>query len=81
MALFGKMVQGKTIIAGTGYTAETGEAALQSGAADLIAYGAAFLVNPDLPERFKQGAELNAPDRATMFGGGEQGYTDYPFLK
>ena len=63
LALFGKMVQGKTIIAGTGYTAETGETALQSGAADLIAYGAAFLANPDLPERFKQGAELNARPR------------------
>ncbi len=81
LALFGKMVQSKTIIAGTGYTAETGEAALQSGAADLVAYSAAFLANPDLPERFKQGAELNTPDRATMFGGGERGYTDYPFLK
>ncbi|MGF6148253.1 N-ethylmaleimide reductase [Kingella potus] len=81
LALFGKMVQGKTLIAGTGYTAATGEAALESGAADLIAYGAAFLANPDLPRRFEQGAELNTPDRATMFGGGEQGYVDYPFLK
>ena len=49
LALFGKMVQGKTIIAGTGYTAETGETALQSGAADLIAYGAAFLATPTCP--------------------------------
>ncbi|WP_239669502.1 hypothetical protein [Neisseria bacilliformis] len=81
LAIFAPMVQGKTVIAGTGYTAETGEAALQSGAADLIAYGAAFLANPDLPKRFELGAELNTPDRATMFGGGERGYTDYPFLK
>ena len=81
LAIFAPMVQGKTVIAGTGYTAETGEAALENGAADLIAYGAAFLANPDLPKRFELGAELNTPDRATMFGGGERGYTDYPFLK
>ena len=40
LAIFAPMVQGRTIIAGTGYTAETGEAALQNGAADLIAYTA-----------------------------------------
>ena len=68
---FGKMVE-KTLIAGTGYNAE--------GIADLIAFGAPFLANPDLPRRFALGAGLNAPDRATMFGGGAQGYIDYPFL-
>ena len=80
LALFGKMVQGKTVIAGTGFSAETGEAALENGAADLIAYGAAFLANPDLPRRFELGADLNTPDRATMFGGGAAGYIDYPML-
>ena len=78
--LFGKMVQGKTVIAGTGYNAETGEAELEKGIAELIAYGASFLANPDLPQRFAQGAALNAPDRNTMFGGGEAGYNDYPAL-
>ena len=76
---FGKMVE-KTLIAGTGYNAESGEKELEKGIADLIAFGAPFLVNPDLPRRFALGAELNAPDRATMFGGGAQGYIDYPFL-
>ena len=78
--LFGKMVQGKTVIAGTGYNAETGEAELEKGIAELIAYGASFLANPDLPQRFAQNAALNAPDRNTMFGGGEAGYNDYPKL-
>ena len=80
LALFGGMVQGKTVIAGTGFSAETGEAALENGAADLIAYGAAFLANPDLPRRFELGADLNTPDRATMFGGGAAGYIDYPMM-
>jgi len=52
----------------------------EKGIADLIAFGAPFLANPDLPRRFALGAELNAPDHASMFGGGAQGYIDYPFL-
>ena len=76
---FGKMVE-KTLIAGTGYNAESGEKEFEKGIADLIAFGAPFLANPDLPRRFALGAGLNAPDRATMFGGGAQGYIDYPFL-
>ncbi|MCP2040781.1 2,4-dienoyl-CoA reductase-like NADH-dependent reductase (Old Yellow Enzyme family) [Neisseria sp. HSC-16F19] len=40
----------------------------------------AFLANPDLPKRFELDAELNQADRNTMFGGGEQGYIDYPSL-
>ena len=76
---FGKLVK-HTLIAGTAYTRDTGEAELEKGIADLIAYGSTFLANPDLPRRFELGAELNTPDRATMFGGGEHGYTDYPVL-
>lgn len=76
---FGKLVK-HTLIAGTAYTRDTGEAELEKGIADLIAYGLTFLANPDLPRRFELGAELNTPDRATMFGGGEHGYTDYPVL-
>ena len=76
---FGKLVK-HTLIAGTAYTRDTGEAELEKGIADLIAYGSAFLANPDLPRRFELGAELNTPDRATMFGGGEHGYTDHPVL-
>ena len=81
IALFGPRIrQRHALSAGTGFDAASGEALLQSGAADLIAYGTLFLANPDLPARFATGAPLNAPDRATMFGGGEHGYTDYPAL-
>ena len=78
--LFGKLVK-HTLIAGTAYTKESAEAELQKGIASFIAFGSSFLANPDLPERFKVGAELNTPDHATMFGGGEKGYTDYSFLR
>ena len=68
------------IIANGGYSRASGEALLEQGAAELISYGSLFLANPDLHRRFALDAALNAPDRATFFGGGEKGYTDYPFL-
>ena len=79
IALFGPQVK-QTLIAGTAYTRDTAEAELERGIAKLIAFGSSFLANPDLPERFRQNAPLNTPDRATMFGGGEKGYIDYPSL-
>lgn len=78
--LFGKLVK-HTLIANTAYNKETGEAELEKGIAKMVSYGALYLANPDLPKRFEFNAELNKPDRATMFGGGENGYTDYPFLQ
>ncbi len=39
-----------------------------------------FIANPDLPERIRAGAELNAFDRSTAYGGGAAGYTDYPTM-
>lgn len=76
---FGKLSQ-HTVIANCGYTKETGEAALEKGITKLISYGVLFLANPDLPKRFELNAELNQPDRATMYGGQDEGYIDYPFL-
>jgi N-ethylmaleimide reductase len=69
-----------TLIVNGGYTAESGNAAIASGEADLVAYGVPFLANPDLVRRFREGAPLNAPDRATFYGGDARGYTDYPAL-
>jgi N-ethylmaleimide reductase len=69
-----------TVMANGGYTKETGNAAISAGAADLISFGVLFLANPDLPERFRQNASLNEPDRNTFYGGDEKGYTDYPSL-
>ncbi|MGO4748363.1 alkene reductase [Streptomyces sp. 2MCAF27] len=53
---------------------------VEDGTADLIAYGALYLANPDLPARLAAGGPFNTPDRATSFGGDHRGYTDYPAL-
>ncbi len=52
-----------------------------ANAADLIAFGKPFISNPDLVERLKRGAPLNEWDKATFYGGGAKGYTDYPTLQ
>ncbi|MEI6408037.1 MAG: alkene reductase [Bacteroidota bacterium] len=70
----------KTVMANGGFNRETAEAEIDNERAQMISFGALFLANPDLPKRFELNAELNTPDRATMYGGGEKGYTDYPFL-
>ena len=67
-------------IANNGYTYELAQSQIECGAADLIAFGKAFIANPDLVERFKTGAPLNIPNQNTFYGGGAEGYTDYPFL-
>ncbi|EJT05880.1 alkene reductase [Rhizobium sp. CCGE 510] len=73
----------RTLILNGGYDAELGEAAISRGEADLIAYGVPFLASPDLPKRFRRGAELNIPDYPSFYVPGEDesvGYTDYPSL-
>jgi N-ethylmaleimide reductase len=67
-------------IANNGYTREMADAAIASGAADLVAFGRLFIANPDLVERFRRNAPLNEPDRDTFYGGDAKGYTDYPAL-
>jgi len=71
---------GGTYIANGGYTLERAEAALSEGRADLVAFGALYLANPDLPERLRRGGPFNEPNQETFYGGGAEGYTDYPFL-
>ncbi|MCT0210733.1 MAG: alkene reductase [Cyanobium sp.] len=68
------------LIANMGYTAAEANAAIAAGAIDAVAFGTAFLANPDLPERLRSGAPLNTPDPATFYSPGPAGYTDYPFL-
>jgi N-ethylmaleimide reductase len=70
-----------TLILSGGYDVDRAEEALQSGKADLIAFGRPFIANPDLVERLKAGAELNQPDFTTFYTPGEKGYTDYPALE
>jgi len=70
----------RTLILSGGYDAARAEADLASGKADLIAVGRRFLANPDLVERWKEGAAENMPDMATFYTPGPEGYTDYPAL-
>jgi N-ethylmaleimide reductase len=62
-----------------GYDLAMAGQAVQDGA-DLVAFGKAYIANPDLVRRLREGAPLNTPDKATFYGGGAKGYTDYPAL-
>ena len=63
------------------YSLEAAQADLDSGLADGIAFGRKYIANPDLVERFRTGAPLNADDMATWYSKGPEGYTDYPALE
>ncbi len=67
-------------IVNNGYDRDAAIAAVESGAADLVAFGKPFIANPDLVLRLKEDADFNSLDAATLYGGGAKGYTDYPFL-
>jgi N-ethylmaleimide reductase len=68
-------------IANNGYTRTMAIDAIASGAADLVAFGRPFIANPDLVERLTFNAPLNDLVTATLYGGGAEGYTDYPVMK
>jgi N-ethylmaleimide reductase len=68
------------LILAEGYTQESATKAIAEQRADFVAFGALFIANPDLVERFRHGAMLNSPDTTTFYNGDEQGYIDYPFL-
>ena len=61
------------------YDKALAETALANGA-DIVAFGRPFIANPDLVERLQRNAPLNEVNRATLYGGGAEGYTDYPAL-
>lgn len=63
-----------------GYDGEMAETAVASGRADMVAFGKAFIANPDLVRRLREKAPLNPWDTSTFYGGGEKGYLDYPTL-
>ncbi|MFN4311184.1 MAG: alkene reductase [Ferrovibrio sp.] len=70
-----------TWIVNNGYSLETAQQALAEKRADLVAFGRPFISNPDLVERLRRNAPLSPVDRATLYGGGAKGYTDYPMLE
>ncbi|MDT7638995.1 MAG: N-ethylmaleimide reductase, partial [Pseudonocardiales bacterium] len=51
---------------------------IERAAADAVSFGAPFIANPDLVDRFAHGYPLAAADPATIYTGGSTGYTDYP---
>ena len=77
-ANFFRPIYNGTIITAGSYSFETGNQAIASGYADLVAFGRIYIANPDLVERFAANAPLNNPDRNTFYGGDEKRYTDYP---
>ncbi|MBP0588156.1 alkene reductase [Paraburkholderia sp. LEh10] len=75
--LMRRQFNGVLILAG-GYTLESARYAIESGRADVIAFGRPFIANPDLPARFRDALPLNEADPSTFFGGSAKGYIDYP---
>ncbi|MDQ2927891.1 MAG: alkene reductase [Caldimonas sp.] len=63
-----------------GYSREMANDAVASGAADLVAFGRPFISNPDLVERLRNDLPLAPLVQKTLYGGGAEGYTDYPAL-
>lgn len=67
-----------TIILAGAMTFERAEQLIEAGIIDLPAFGQPFIANPDLVERYRDGIPLAVPERATYYGGGNEGYIDYP---
>jgi len=67
------------LITNNGHTPQTALETIQAGNADLISFGKLALSNPDLVERIQNNWPFNDIDFKTFYGGGEKGYTDYPY--
>jgi N-ethylmaleimide reductase len=79
LAALRKEFHGPLIVA-NGFNYATATQALAEDMADAVAFGRLFIANPDLPERFRLDAPLNALEEATLYGGAKKGYTDYPAM-
>ena len=66
------------VVLNGGYDAARARHEIATGDASAVAFGRAFLANPDLPRRLAEGLPLNPPDPGTFYGGDHSGYTDYP---
>ena len=71
---------GGVLMTNGNYDRHSAKEVVEQGRADMVSFARKFLANPDLPERFARDASLNEPNRKTFYGGGAEGYTDYPFL-
>jgi 2,4-dienoyl-CoA reductase-like NADH-dependent reductase (Old Yellow Enzyme family) len=75
-----RKVFSRPLVLNQDYTLEKAQADLDSGVADAIAFGRAFIGNPDLVERLRTGAPLNQDNPKTWYTKGPEGYIDYPAL-
>ncbi len=69
------------LITNVDFDFEGGNEIIRQGHADMVAYGKLFISNPDLVDRFRQGAPLAPWDKSTFYHGGEKGYIDYPLME
>ena len=69
------------VVGNMGYSGQEADDAIAHGKVDAVAFGVAFLANPDLPHRLRTGAPLNQADPRTFYSAGPKGYTDYPALR
>lgn len=69
------------LVGNMGYSPAEAAAAVAAGTLDAVAFGTAFLANPDLPARIAAGADLNTPDPKTFYTRGAEGYIDYPTME
>lgn len=76
-----RLVFSRTMIYSGHYDSERAVEAISRGWADLLGFGRAFIANPDLPSRLRHGWPLNPIETSRYFGGGAEGYTDYPLYK
>jgi len=67
-------------MANNGYDPALAHEAIDTGRADLVAFGRSFISMPDLTERLRRGGPYQGLDKRTLYGGGAAGYTDYPAL-
>ncbi len=71
------------VIENCGLTLEKAQGLIADEKADAVSFGYAFIANPDLVERFRNGIPLTKADRGTFYtghGDDAKGYTDYPLL-
>jgi 2,4-dienoyl-CoA reductase-like NADH-dependent reductase (Old Yellow Enzyme family) len=80
LGLYLKAEFGGAWIANEGFTPESAARIVESGVADAVSFGKAYIANPDLVERIAKGARLNEPEFSTFFAGGVKGYLGYPAL-
>ncbi|KNC88745.1 alkene reductase [Trabulsiella odontotermitis] len=68
------------IVGAGAYTLEKADDLLNKGLIDAVAFGRDWIANPDLVTRLQRKAELNPQRPESFYGGGAEGYTDYPTL-